>query len=218
MSLVISAAPLWVAVTNCWVIAPERGGPAVIIDAPPDVEGIARLVADLDVVPVALLGTHGHIDHIGGVGAAVGRFSVTAYLHPDDDWLAADPLEQVKRLWGVVPPGDYEPPERYEALADGQVLELAGMRFTTLHTPGHTPGHCCFHLESEGLLFSGDQLFAGSIGRTDLPGGSFEDLMRSMQDKVLVLDDGTDVLPGHGPTTTIARERATNPFLQGHLS
>lgn len=106
------------------------------------------------------------------------------------------------------------PPAKYETLADGQVLELAGMSFEVLHTPGHTPGHCCFHLADQGLLFSGDQLFAGSIGRTDLPGGDYATLMRSMAEKVLVLDDSTEVLPGHGPTTTLARERLVNPWVQ----
>jgi glyoxylase-like metal-dependent hydrolase (beta-lactamase superfamily II) len=94
------------------------------------------------------------------------------------------------------------------------VLDLAGIQIEVLHTPGHTPGHCCFLVRREGLLFSGDQLFAGSIGRTDLPGGDHGALMRSMADKVLVLRDDTDVLPGHGPVTTLARERLVNPFLQ----
>jgi glyoxylase-like metal-dependent hydrolase (beta-lactamase superfamily II) len=99
-------------------------------------------------------------------------------------------------------------------LVDGQMLDLADLSFTVVHTPGHTPGHCCFHLAGAGVLFSGDHLFAGSIGRTDLPGGSYETLMRSMADKILPLDESTDVLPGHGSTTTLARELATNPFLQ----
>ena len=98
-------------------------------------------------------------------------------------------------------------------LADEQQVDIAGMTFEVIHTPGHTPGHCCFYLRSEGLLFSGDQLFAGSIGRTDLPGGDYQTLMDSMRDKVLVLPDDTAVLPGHGPTTTLARERLVNPFL-----
>ncbi len=106
------------------------------------------------------------------------------------------------------------PPAATLPLEHDQRLRLAGLELTVIHTPGHTPGHCCFHLAGEGVLFSGDQLFAGSIGRTDLPGGSWVDLMDSMRTRILTLDDATDVLPGHGPTTTLARERDTNPFLQ----
>ena len=94
------------------------------------------------------------------------------------------------------------------------MLDLAGVALRVLHTPGHTPGHCCFHVEAEGLLFSGDQLFAGSIGRTDLPGGSYPTLMASMASRILPLPEQTRVLPGHGPATTLERERRSNPFLQ----
>jgi glyoxylase-like metal-dependent hydrolase (beta-lactamase superfamily II) len=99
-------------------------------------------------------------------------------------------------------------------LAHGEVLDLAGFAISVIHTPGHTPGHCCFHVAAEGVLFSGDQLFAGSIGRTDLPGGDFDALMRSMGERVLTLPPATTVLPGHGPATTLARELETNPFLE----
>ena len=214
MPLHLAAAPLWVAQTNCYVIAPERGGPGVIVDAPPDPAAVAQIVEHGDIIPVALLATHGHIDHVGGAGAVVTRYAVSAYLHPDDDWLAMDPEGQLRSLFGMVPPGDFAPPERFESLADGDVLELAGLRFEVLHTPGHTPGHCCFHLAADGVLFSGDQLFAGSIGRTDLPGGDYDALMRSMEDKLVPLPAETDVFPGHGPATTLARELQTNPFLQ----
>ena len=212
--MLVDFAPLWFAETNCWVIAPEAGGPAVVIDAPPDAEGVVRLLARHDLAPVALLLTHAHVDHLGASGAVATRFAVSAYLHPDDEWLAADPAAQMRVLWGTTPPGDYEQPERYEALADGQRLDLAGLGIDVLHTPGHTPGHCCFLVPDEGALFSGDQLFAGSIGRTDLPGGDHAALMRSMETRIMPLPDETAVFPGHGPTTTLARERASNPFLE----
>ncbi len=216
MQLRISAAPLWLAATNCYVVAADTGGPAVVVDAPPDADGIASLLAEDDLYPAALLVTHGHVDHTGGTGGLVARTGVSAYLHPDDDWLARDPATQLRSIFGAVDDlSPYAPPDRFSDLEDGQTLELAGLTLEVIHTPGHTPGHCCFLLEDEAILFSGDQLFAGSIGRTDLPGGSYEELMRSMRDKVLVLDDATHVLPGHGPTTTLARERALNPFLQG---
>ena len=106
-------------------------------------------------------------------------------------------------------------PKELARLSHGRELSLAGRTVQVVHTPGHTPGHCCFHLPEEGVLFSGDQLFAGSIGRTDLPGGSYEDLMSSMWDRVMVIDDDVRVLPGHGPETTIGSERRNNPFLVG---
>ena len=213
--MLIDQLELWMAATNTFVVAPEAGGPAVVVDAPPDPDGIVSLLTAHGLTPVALLLTHGHVDHVGGSGALVARTGVTAYVHPDDDYLTLHPVEQLRLLFGLVPPGDYEPPERYRSLEDGLALELAGLRLEVLGTPGHTPGHCCFYLAEEGILFSGDQLFAGSIGRTDLPGGDYEVLMRSMADKVLPLADDVRVLPGHGPSTTIGRERRTNPFLVG---
>lgn len=209
----IHHAGLWVAGTNCYVLSSEPGGPGVIVDAPPDLEAVLGIVAEADAVPVALLATHGHVDHVGGAGAVSRHFALTAYLHPDDEWLAADPADQLQWLFGMRLPGDFAPPERFERLADGQVLNLAGSSLRVLHTPGHTPGHCCFHVAEDGVLFSGDLLFAGSIGRTDLPGGDFDTLMRSMEDKVVTLPPETGVFPGHGPVTTIARELQINPFL-----
>lgn len=212
--MLIDSASLWFAETNCWVVAPEAEGPAVVIDAPPDAAGVLALLARHHLIPVALLLTHGHVDHVGAAGSVAGSFALSAYLHPDDEWLAADPRLQLETLWGVAPPGDYEQPERYEHLDDGQNLDLAGIALTVLHTPGHTPGHCCFWVPAEGALFSGDQLFAGSIGRTDLPGGDHQALMRSMAKQVVPLPADTVVFPGHGPTTTLARELETNPFLE----
>ena len=118
--MLIDAAELWAAATNGYVVARDRGEPALLIDAPPDIEGLADLVKRHDIVPVALLATHGHIDHIGGAGSAATRFSLTAYLHPDDDWLAGSPEDQLRSMFGMIPPGDFAPPERYEALAHGQ--------------------------------------------------------------------------------------------------
>lgn len=211
--MLVDVRSLWLAQTNCYLLAREPGGPAVLVDAPPDVPGVLELVEAHRVVPAALLITHGHVDHLGGAGGVVRKLEPAAHLHPDDDWLARDPETQLRGMFGMIPPGDFAPPERLESLADGQVLEAAGFRIEVRHTPGHTPGHCCFYLPDEGVLFSGDQLFAGSIGRTDLPGGDFGALMRSMAEKVLPLPDEVVVYPGHGPATTLGRERRTNPFL-----
>lgn len=210
--MLIAGRPLWLAQTNTYVVAAERGGPAVVVDAPPDPDGVAELLADHDLAPAALLVTHGHVDHVGGAGAVSRRTGVTAYVHPDDDFLSLDPGSQLRMLFGTMPPGDFAPPETFERLSHGDRLDLAGLSIDVLHTPGHTPGHCCFHLADEGVLFSGDQLFAGSIGRVDLPGGDMAALTRSMREEVMPLPDETSVLPGHGPDTTIGHERRTNPF------
>lgn len=215
MSLLIASKSLWYFETNTYVIAPHRGGPAVIVDAPPDPAGVGDLLAKHDLTPVAVLVSHGHVDHVGGVDG-IASSTVRAYLHPDDLDMARHPREQLRALFGSgFPTGDDELISTdFVDLSDGETLTLGGVDFEILHTPGHTPGHCCFYVPSEGVLFSGDQLFAGSIGRTDLPGGSYETLMESMAKRVLPLPANTDVLPGHGPSTTLAAERRLNPFLQ----
>ena len=217
--MILTSAELWAAATNCYVIAPESGGPAVIVDAPPDVDAIVRLLAANDLAPVALLVTHGHVDHAGGAAGVTKRTGVSAYLHPDDDYLVSDPATQVRSLFGFVPPGieEFAAPDHYIDLAHGEKLGLAGFEFEVRHTPGHTLGHCAFVIEEEGLIFTGDQLFAGAVGRTDLPGGDFGTLMHSMRTQVMTLADDTRVLPGHGPETTIGRERVVNPFILEYL-
>ncbi len=204
---------LWLGQTNCYVVAPEPGGPCLVVDVPPEPKRVAELCAKYDVTPVAVLATHGHIDHIGGGGAVEDLLGTVTYIHPDDDFLTLNPRRQLLSLMGAVLPGDFRPPTTRQDLADGDILRLAGLEITVLHTPGHTPGHCCFHLPDQGILFSGDQLFRGSIGRTDLPGGDYDTLIDSMRRKILGLPFDTIVLPGHGESTTLGLERGSNPFL-----
>ncbi|MEX1124828.1 MAG: MBL fold metallo-hydrolase [Acidimicrobiia bacterium] len=214
--MLIVRVPAWLAETNAYIVANEPGGLAVVVDAPPDPERVGAVVAEHGLAVVGILLTHGHIDHSGGSGALAASTGASVYVHPDDDFLTLHPSEQLASLFGMTPPGSYDLPSHFERLEDGQILDLAGLSFEVRHTPGHTPGHCCFLLADQETLFSGDQLFAGSIGRTDLPGGSMPDLMRSMAEKVTVLPGDTRVLPGHGPETTIRREIETNPYLMSN--
>ncbi len=215
--MILDSEALWFAETNTWVVARERGGPAIVVDAPPEPDAVIALLARHDLTCVALLVTHGHVDHVGGAGAVAGATGAVTYVHPDDDYMTLRPAEQLRMLFGMIPSGELAPPTARIDLADGDRLDLAGLELEVRHTPGHTPGHCCFYLESEGWLFSGDQLFAGAIGRTDLPGGDFRVLMESMERRVLDLEDAVRVLPGHGPETTIGRERRSNPFILAYL-
>jgi glyoxylase-like metal-dependent hydrolase (beta-lactamase superfamily II) len=223
MALHIEPLTLWLAETNSWIVAPDGpGGECVLVDAPPEPDVILHRLAELGLRLVALLSTHGHIDHIGGVGTVVRAVehdhggTVPVHIHHDDEHMLLDPAGTSGALGSYLEGLDLRPPELIESLDDGQVVRGAGMTFTAVHTPGHTPGSTCLRLDVEGappILFSGDHLFAGSIGRTDFPGGSFEQLMGSMAEKILPLADEVAVLPGHGPVTSVGRERATNPFL-----
>ena len=215
----IDSASLWLFQTNAYVVAQGRGGAAVVVDAPPDPSGVASLLARHDLTPVAALVSHGHVDHVGGIDGIAGP-TVTAYLHPNDLSMARHPAEQLRALLGPGVGGQFDAlgsevvSSPFTDLVGGERLHLADLEFEVLFTPGHSPGHCCFLLSDEGVLFSGDQLFQGSIGRTDLPGGDYATLMASMRRSILPLPDETRVLPGHGPSTTLSAERRYNPFLQ----
>ena len=221
MAMIIEGLRLWIAGTNAWIVAPTGpGGECVLVDAPPEPEAIVNRLAEQRLRLVALLATHGHIDHVGGVSEVViaQPHDVAVHLHDADRHMLLDPVRTGGTLGRVLAAEelDLDPPELIYGLDDGQRVSGAGMTFTAVHTPGHTQGSVCFLLEVDGeppVLFSGDHLFAGSIGRTDLPGGNYEQLMASMVDKILPLDDDIRVLPGHGPTTTIGDERRSNPFL-----
>ncbi|HST65722.1 MAG TPA: MBL fold metallo-hydrolase [Mycobacteriales bacterium] len=206
--------------TNCFVVADGPGERCVVIDPGISaVDPLDELLARHRLLPAAVLLTHGHLDHTFSVVPVCGARDVPAWIHPDDRAQLTDPL-----TWIGVPPGTplmglqslptAEPADLRE-LSDGQTLELAGLQLGVRHAPGHTLGSVVFTLDGPDapLLFSGDLLFAGSIGRTDLPGGSYPAMLESLARVVLPLDDATVVHPGHGPDTTIGRERAGNPYL-----
>ncbi|UUW88319.1 MBL fold metallo-hydrolase [Pimelobacter simplex] len=223
--MLIAAFPAGPWGTNCYVAATAPGAECVVIDPGKDAAaGVAEVVREHRLKPVAVLLTHGHIDHMWSVTPVAGAYDATAWIHPGDRHLLTDPMagispESASMLLG----GDYEftEPDDVAELADGAALELAGLSFVVDHTPGHTAGSVTFRTpwdQPDGppiseVMFSGDLLFQGSIGRTDLPGGDHAAMLRSLSAKVLPLADDIVVLPGHGEQTSIGRERATNPFL-----
>jgi glyoxylase-like metal-dependent hydrolase (beta-lactamase superfamily II) len=208
--------------TNCYLVAAAAGEECVIIDPGQDAApGIEEALREHRLRPVAVILTHGHIDHVWSVAPVCGAKDVPAFIHPDDRDLLTDPakgfpLAPGQEIFGGLTLSE---PDDVRELADGAVVRLAGLEFAVDHTPGHTPGSVTFRTpateELPDVLFSGDTLFAGSIGRTDLPGGDHAAILRSLETKCLTLPDTTVVLPGHGPQTTIGRERATNPFIRG---
>jgi glyoxylase-like metal-dependent hydrolase (beta-lactamase superfamily II) len=210
--------------TNCWILAPGPRTEAVIVDPGMDSRaGIEQVVAEHGLRPVAVMLSHGHLDHMWSVLPVCDGYDIPAWIHPADRALLADPWAGVSgetrmmfaRVVGAV---DFAEPADVRELADGASLEIAGMTFTADHAPGHTPGSTAFRLMDTGaepVMISGDLLFAGSIGRTDLPGGDDAAMRDSLARVVLPQPDEMVVLPGHGETTTIGAERRVNPFLRG---
>jgi glyoxylase-like metal-dependent hydrolase (beta-lactamase superfamily II) len=209
---------------NCFIVAPAAGEECVIIDPGQDAApGVDDVIREHRLKPVAVILTHGHIDHIWSVTPVCGARDVPAFIHPADRELLTDPargfdLNAGQELFGGLTLSE---PDDVRELADGTVLDLAGMSLTVAHAPGHTPGSVTFRTPprepsgsaAQQVIFTGDLLFAGSIGRTDLPGGDYATILDSLARVCLTLPDEVAVLPGHGAQTTIGRERATNPFL-----
>ncbi len=207
---------------NCYVVAIGPGAECVVVDPGQDAAaGVAEIVREHRLKPVAVLLTHGHIDHMWSVTPVAGTYDATAWIHPADRHLLADPMAGISSETAAMLLGgryEFAEPDEVDELSDGQRLELAGLAVTVDHTPGHTEGSVTFRTPYDGdevsdVMFSGDLLFAGSIGRTDLPGGDHATMLETLRDKVLTLPDDIVVLPGHGEQTSIGRERATNPFL-----
>jgi hydroxyacylglutathione hydrolase len=225
---------------NCYVIAPAAGEQCVIIDPGQDAgPGIEEILAAHRLKPAAVLLTHGHIDHVWSVAPVCGAAGIPAYIHPADRALLSDPAKGFplgigQELFGGL---EFTEPDDVRELADGMTIPLVGLEIIVTHAPGHTEGSVTFRLppavaepitvhgesrtgragpaDQDGVLFSGDLLFAGSIGRTDLPGGDYQTILRSLARVCLTLPDETLVLSGHGPATTIGAERVANPFLAG---
>ncbi|WP_161927141.1 MBL fold metallo-hydrolase [Gordonia crocea] len=229
--MLITGFPAGMFQTNCYLVSADAspggpGGDAVIIDPGQDsATRIDELCEQYGLVPVAVLLTHGHLDHTWNAAAVCEKYGIPCYIHEADRPMLTDPGKGVGRTLGaVIGALTFHEPEKVIEFEDGEEVELAGLRLSVDLAPGHTQGSVLLGLDlppdDEGssapgarLCFSGDVLFQGSIGRTDLPGGNHQQLLDSIAAKLLPMPDDTVVLPGHGPQTTIGAERATNPFL-----
>jgi len=194
--------------TNCYV-ASDAQGRAFVVDPGYEYERVLEAVRGLEVTHILL--THAHFDHIGGVQAVKEATGAQVLVHEAEAGWLTDPSLNLSSVRFEFAPWEVRGPEPDALLRGGETLELLGHQVRVLHAPGHSPGHVCYLLGD--LLFGGDVLFAGSIGRTDLPGGDFETLLASIRREILSLNPATRVLPGHGPETTIGREARSNPFL-----
>jgi hydroxyacylglutathione hydrolase len=198
--------------TNCYVLRTTEGaGQCLIVDAGLGAEELIAFLGEREIRPVAVVLTHGHIDHIAGVGLLRESYQdLKVLIHELDAEMLSQPAANLSGLMGR--PFAAEPADIL--LKDGEWIEQAGVKLQVFHTPGHSPGGICLYSSEDGIVFTDDALFAESIGRTDFPGGSMSRLLGSIREKLWVLPDETVVYPGHGPSTTIAREKAQNPFLQ----
>lgn len=220
----IAALPTGPLAANCYVLAPARGGACVVVDPGQEASApVDRVLAEQGLTPAAILLTHGHFDHVWSAAELAGRHGIPAHVHPADRHLLTEPAAGVDagfaaQLSALLGPGPHSEPENLVETGGGGTLEYAGLEISVRHTPGHTPGSVVYTVSDEGgapVMFSGDLVFAGSVGRTDFPGGDSAAMARSLAEAVLAASDDTRILPGHGPATTVARERATNPYLRG---
>jgi glyoxylase-like metal-dependent hydrolase (beta-lactamase superfamily II) len=202
--------------TNCWIIAPSEGSECIIVDpGMPDISrDIEMIIEEHKLKPVAALMTHGHLDHTFSITPLADGYDIPAYIHSEDRRFIADPAgihgEQfIAQLEAIT----FVEPKKVNELKNGATLALLGMKITAIHAPGHTRGSLMFTINDE-ILISGDVLFSGSIGRTDLPTGSAKEMITTLKTKVLTLSDDLRVLTGHGPETTIKFERKNNPYLK----
>jgi glyoxylase-like metal-dependent hydrolase (beta-lactamase superfamily II) len=198
---------------NCWVIGNRRTGEAVCIDPGDQPDEVLAMAADMGVTIKAIANSHAHVDHILGVRGVQAATGAKFYMNQAEAPIAASAAQTALRLTGQAAE---PPPDPDFSPADGDFVEVEGVKLRVIHTPGHTPGSLSYF--TDGLLFSGDTLFAGSIGRTDLPGGDYDQEMASIIDRLLVLPDDTIVLPGHMMETRIGVEKEMNPFVRQEMA
>ena len=209
--MILETFPVGPLACNCTILGDEETREAIVIDPGDDVSRIAKRLTEQGLKLKQILVTHGHIDHVGGALKLKRLTGAPIYLNEND--LPQIEMMDTQAAWlGLRTAPETAPPD--EGLKDGQLVGLEHYPAEVLHTPGHTQGSICLHFAPLNLLIAGDTLFAGSIGRTDLPGGDFDQIIASHRSRLLTLPDETRVLPGHGPGTTIGQERRSNPFLQ----
>jgi glyoxylase-like metal-dependent hydrolase (beta-lactamase superfamily II) len=210
--MIVKTFPVGLLQCNCTILGDPETKQAIVVDPGDDVESVLDALAADGLACKVILNTHTHIDHVGANHALRERTGARVMLHEADLPLLDNLRTQAEWMGGMVPVPVRSAVD--EHLHHGDRVRVGGLLAEVLHTPGHTPGSLCFHLDDgSGLLLSGDTLFAGSIGRTDLPGGDYDEELVSIRTRLLALDDATRVLPGHGPETTIGHERRRNPFL-----
>lgn len=195
---------------NCSVIGDEQTREAMVIDPGDQIEDILKILRTENLTLKQIVVTHAHIDHVGGAMKLKAATGAPILMNQKDEALLN--MLDIQAAWiGMRPPGVVQVDE---AVDTGRVLQIGNISSSVMHTPGHTEGSICLYFPQQKTLIAGDTLFAGSIGRTDLPGGSYDKIMRSLHNEVMQLPDDTQVVPGHGPLTTIGEERESNPFLQ----
>jgi len=220
VAVLLTGFPAGVLACNCYVLAPHAGADAIVVDPGQRAFGPLRRILDENrLTPAAVLLTHGHIDHMFSAQKVADAFGCPVFIHPEDRFMLTDPIRGFGPRIGQIALGALfrAPKQVVELDGDGEILDLGGVGVTVDHTPGHTRGSVVFRVShhDDAVAFTGDTLFKQSVGRTDLPGGSGRDLLNSIVTKLLVLDDDTRVLPGHGESSTIGFERRANPFLEG---
>ena len=195
---------------NCIMVADAETRQAIVVDPGFDADQLAAAVRELDLKVTEIVCTHAHVDHAGAVAPLKRLLGVSFAMHPGDHPVLQS-LPATAQMFGLPP---VEIPDVERELSEGDEVVVGRISGVVIHTPGHSPGGCCLHFPEQGVLIAGDTLFAGSVGRTDLPGGSTQTLLDNIKEKLLALPDETEVHCGHGPHTTIGAERSGNPFLQ----